>query len=224
MKQTIYLLTLTFGLCGCNNQTKEKIVEKKSADTLQTVNAGNELQDIFIKDKSLYEQIFVDGITSLDGMTGFNEQIKLIDNYILTGKDTTYFPDDLSLNKATTFKATKDNKIFVLTVTRTNLTNLSYNFQITDKDKKTVDTKSGKAILASLFFLASENDEDSQTGDVYGSYQYWDKTDTCSFSIKIGIGLDDNGKKRATLTYSCLDENKQNLNLNLNNCPTLRTK
>lgn len=71
----------------------------------------------------------------------------------------------------------------MLTVTRTNLTNLPYCFQFTDKDHKTVDTKSGKAILGSMFFLASENDEDSQTGVGYGSCEYWDKTNDCWFVI-----------------------------------------
>jgi hypothetical protein len=216
MKQTIYILTLAFGLGSCINPTTEKVADKNTVDTLQTVSADKQKQAVYIKDKSQYDQTFIDGLKD------YNEPIKLIDNYILTGQDTTYFPDDLSLNKTTIFKATKDNNKFVLTVTRTNLTNLTYSFQFTDKDNKTVDTKSGKAILGSMFFLASENDEDSQTGNGYGSCEYWDKTNDCWFAIRIGIGKDDNGKQRAMLNYGCNDKSKQTLNLD--ECPTLRTE
>jgi hypothetical protein len=216
MKQTIYIFTLAFGLWSCNNQTTEKIANKNSVDTLQTVSADKQHQAIYIKDKSQYDQTFIDGLAD------YNEPIRLIDNYIVTGKDTTYFPNDLSLNKATTFKAIKDNNKFVLTVTRTNLTTLTYNFQLTDKDNKIVDTKTGKAILGSMFFLTSENDEDSQTGNCYGSYEYWDKANDCWFAIRVGIGKDFNGKQRAMLDYGCNDKSKQTLNLD--ECPTLRTE
>jgi hypothetical protein len=215
MKQTIYILTLTLFLLSCSGKTR-KTVDTKSIDTLQTISADKKQTDIYIKDKSKYDQSFIDGLSV------YNEPIKLIDNYILTGKDTTYFPSDLSLNKATTFKASKGNNKFVLTVTRTNLTNLTYNFQLTDKDNKTVDTKSGKAILGSMFFLGSEMDQDSQAGDGYRSSEYWDKTNDCWFSIRIGYGKDKNGKQRAMLTYGCEDKNKQSLKLV--ECPTLRTE
>jgi hypothetical protein len=188
----------------------------KSVNNSQTVSADNQQREIYIKDKSQYDQTFINGLAE------HNEPIKIIDNYIITGKDTTYFPNDLSLNKATLFKTTNDNNKFVLTVTRTNLTNLTYNFQLTDKDNKIINTKSGKAILGSMFFLASENDEDSQTGDGYGSSEYWDKTNDCWFAIRIGIGKDDNGKLRAMLNYGCNDKSKETLKLD--ECPTLRTE
>ena len=216
MKQTIYILTIVLGLSSCNNQTAEKTVNQKSVDTLQTISPDKQQADIFIKDKSKYDQTFIDGLAD------YKETMQLIDSFIITGKDTTYFPDDLPLNKKTTFKGAKGNKILTLTVTRNNLTNLTYSFQFTDKDNKTIDSKSGRAILESTFFLASENDEDSQTGDGYGSSEYWDKSNNCWLSIRIGIGLDNNKKQRAKLTYGCKDKNKQTLNLD--ECPTLRTE
>ncbi|MFC5682527.1 hypothetical protein ACYE2N_12065 [Flavobacterium sp. MAHUQ-51] len=216
MKQIIYILTLAFGLYGCNNKTTEKATDQNLVDTLQTISADKPNLEIYIKDKSQYDQTFINGLAD------YNEPIKLIDNYIITGKDTTYFPEDLNLNKETTFKATKDINKYVLTVTRNNLTNLTYTFKLIDKDNKTVDTKSGKAILGSMFFLASEVDEDSETGDGYGSCEYWDKSNDCWFAIRIGIGKDDNGRLRAMLKYGCDDKNKQTLNLD--ECPTLRTE
>ena len=216
MKRTLCILTLAFGLWSCDNKQAEKTADQNSVNTLQIVSADKPKLEIYINDKSQYDQTFIDGLAN------YNEPIKLIDDYILTGHDTTYFPKDLNLNEETTFKANLDNNKYVLTVTRTNLTNLTYKFQLIDKDNKTVATKSGKAILSSMFFLASEVDEDSETGDGYGSCEYWDKSNDCWFTIRIGIGKDDNGKHRAMLNYGCEDKKKQTLNLD--ECPTLRTE
>jgi len=215
MKQIIYILICTLLLFSCRNKTS-KTGDKIPIDTLQTVLTNKLHSTIYIKDSSQYDQIFIDGLSE------YNEPIQLIDKFIVTGKDTTFFPEDLVLNKKTIFKGTQGDNEFVLTVVRTNLTNLKYEFQLTNKDNKTIDSKSGKAILGSLFFLASEVDEDNQTGDAYGSSEYWDKSNDCWFSIRIGIGLDSNGKKRAMLTFGCEDKNQKSLDLD--GCPTLRTE
>jgi len=214
MKKTIYILTFTFGLFSCNNQTTEKKNDSSNTDTLQTYSTDKPTQNIYIKDKSQYDQTFI------SGLIGYNEPIKLIDNYILVGNDTTYFPNDLPLYKEIHFRAVKAEQHFLLTVMRINQTSLTYNLEII-KDNETVDFKNGKAILGSMFFLASENDEDDQTGLMYGSSEYWDKSSNCWFSIRVGIGSDDNGKQRAMLNYGCEDKSKPTLNLE--ECPTLRT-
>ncbi|GAB4349007.1 MAG: hypothetical protein OHK0038_28030 [Flammeovirgaceae bacterium] len=95
MKKTIYILTLAFGLGSCNNQTTEKVVDKNSVDTLKTASADKQQLDIYIKDKSQYDQTFINGLAN------YNEPIKLIDNYIITGQDTTSFPTDLILRETT---------------------------------------------------------------------------------------------------------------------------
>jgi hypothetical protein len=214
MKQTIYILTLTFLLLSCSGKTR-KTVDTKSVDILQTISADKKQSDIYIKDKSQYDQSFIDGLSD------FKEQIKLIDNYIITGTDTTYFPEDLAINKRTTFIASKDNNKFLLTVTRTNLTNINYEFQLIDKDNAVIDSKSGQAILGSGFYLGTEGDIDTEMGG-YGSYEYWDKSNNCWFSARIGIGRDGNGKQRAKLNYSCDDKNKKAIELD--ECPVLRTE
>lgn len=208
-------MTLVFGLGSCNDPTKENSAEKNSFDTLQTVLADKQQQGIYIKDKSQYDQTFIDGLAD------YNEPIKLIDNYIITGVDTTYFPNDLSLNIPTIFKASKDGNKYLLTVTRINLTSLTYEFQLSDKDNNTIDTKSGKATLFSAFFLGPEGDVDTESGG-YGSQEYWDKANDCWLSLRIGIGADNNGKKRAKVTFGCEDKSKQTLDLD--DCPVLRTE
>jgi hypothetical protein len=203
------------GLTSCNNQTTEKTVDKNSNDSIQVASADKKQTGIFVKDKSQYDQAFIDGLAD------YNEPIKLIDNYIITGVDTTYFPNDLNLNTATIFKAIKDDSKYLLTVTRINLTSLTYSFQLTDKDNQTIDTKSGKAILFSTFFLAPEGDVDTESSG-YGSQEYWDKANDCWVSIRIGIGVDNNGKKRAKVTFGCEDKSKQTLELD--DFPVMRTE
>jgi hypothetical protein len=215
MKQKIYILILAFGLWSCNNQTKEKTVDKSSVDTLQNVSTDKQKQETTIKDKSQYDQSFIDGLSE------YNEPIKLIENYILVGQDTVYFPEDLQLNKETIFKGIKDKKNFVLNVKRTNLTSLNYTFQILDKDSKAINNKSGRATLGSLFFLGSETDDDNKTGDGYLSVEYWDNSADCSFAIRIGE-KDDNGKLRAKIKLYCKDNKLKNIGLDDN--PTLRTE
>jgi len=215
MKQIIYILTFAFAFFSCNNKSKEKGVDKISVDTLQSVATEKLKQDIYIKDKSQYDQTFIDGLND------YNEPIKLIDNFIMTGNDTTYFPEDLKINKKTTFRGIKDNSKFILTATRTNLTNINYDFQLLDKENNIIDSKSGKAILGSTFFLAAEGDIDMEMGG-YGSYEYWDKSNDCWFSVRIGIGTDDNGKQRAKVNYGCSDKNKRTIDLD--ECPVMRTE
>lgn len=216
MKQTIYLLTLTlaFGLWSCNDKTAEKTADQNSLDTLQTVSAYKHQQETIINDKSQYDQSFIEGLSE------YNEQLKLIENYILVGQDTVYFPEDLQLNKETIFKGTKDNKNFVLSVTRTNLTSLNYTFQILDKDSKTLNNKSGRATLGTMFFLGSETDEDNDSGEEYLSVEYWDKSEVCTFAIRIGE-RDQNGKLRAKIKLNC--KNNKSKNIDLIDNPTLRT-
>ena len=145
--------------------------------------------------------------------------LRLCDNYIVIGKDTNYFPEDLNLNKATIFRARKDNIQYVLTVTRTNMTNLTYNFQLINKDNKTVDTKSGKVILGSSFFLGPEGDNDIEGG--YGSQEYRANGKDSWLSIRIEIGKSEHGKQRAKIHYGFNDTTKKSLDLD--ECPTLRT-
>ncbi len=198
---------------GMINLTAERMSYVTVKDTLQTVSSVNSRPKIYIKDKSQYDQKFIDGLAD------YYESIRLENNYIITS-DTTYFPAEPALDSATTFSGMKDGRKYVLTVTRTNLTNLYYIFQIIDNDNMTFVNKSGVAILGSLFFLASEIDTDDQTGISYGCSEYWDTTNSCFFAIRIGEN-DNNGKLRAALTYGCEEMGK--LDLDLDDCPTLRT-
>ena len=183
---------------------------------MQVVLTDEEGSNLYINNKSQYDQIFIDGLAK------YKERIKLVDNFIIVDSDTIYFPEDLPLKKETYFKGTSNGNHFLLSITRTSLTNLVYNFEIIGSDHETVDWRSGNATLASIFFLASETDEDSETDESYESSEYWDKSDGCELSIRVGIGKDDNGKLRAKVTFGCDDKSKGTLALD--DCPTLRTE
>lgn len=203
MKQIIYIITLTLGLSSCNNQTTEKAANKNLVDALQTVSTDKQTQGIYIKDKSQYDQTFIDGLAD------YNDLIKLIDNYIVTGKDTTYFPNDLLLNKSTIYTAIKDSNKYVLTVTRTNLTNLTYNFQFTDSDNKILDTKSGQVVLSSYFFFGPEGETDFEANDSFFSNEYRMENDKSWLTIQIGIDKNYSGKKRAKIIYGLIVNSKK---------------
>ena len=200
---------------SCKTQT-EKIEGKNRGDTLHVALTDREKSNLFIKDKSQYDQIFMDGLAK------YNKPIKLVDNFMIVGDDTTYLPEDLPLKMATSFKGIGSGNHFLLSITRTNLTNLTYEFEIIGSDKETIDFRSGNATLGSMFFLASEIDEDPQADDSYESSEYWDKSNDCRLSLRIGIGKDDNGKQRAKITFGCDDKSKGGLKLD--ECPILRTE
>jgi len=200
MKKIIYILILALVLLGFIEQTSGKTPDKNT--------------NIYIQDKSKYDKTFI------KGLTGYNGQIQLIDNYIIVDKDTAYFPESIPLNKPIVFQAANENLNFELIVTRTNLTNLNYKFKLSDTNNKIVDHKSGKVVLRSMFFLPSEIDEDDLTGIGYGCSEYFGETGKCSFVIRIGIN--ENQKLVATFSYCC--HIRGILYSCLDICPTLRTE
>jgi hypothetical protein len=108
MKHIVYILAL--GLWSCNNQKEVKTLEINSVDTLKTVSADIQQQSIYIKDKSQYNQTFINELTN----AYHNESIKLIENFIIVGNDTTQFPTELEINKKTVFTGIRNNKFYEL--------------------------------------------------------------------------------------------------------------
>lgn len=214
MKHPFCFLILIYCLSGCNSPTG-KNGSKNNADTLRTDTGHKQQQTILIKDKSNYDASFI------NGLNGYDEPIQLIDNYIVVNeKDTTYFPEILPLNEAIIFEGSGNHNRIQLTVTRTNLTTLVYDFKNTGNDNKIIDSRSGKAVIGSLFFFAPEADIDTIMNEGYACSEYWDTTRNCSFSVRIGLEPDKNGKQRAKITYGCTD----NPGIDLDECPILRTR
>lgn len=211
MNQALLLVTFTL-ILGCNTPATQTTAIQQ-ADTIQTVATEAPQSNVYIKDISQYDPAFIAGLSE------YGEPLRLIHNYILLGQDTAYFPEEIQLNRETVFKGSRGTKTFVLAVTRINLTTLNYDLRVFVNDSVLSFSKSGKAMLHSLFFLGSEVDEDDLTGSAYGSAEYWDNSQACSFAIRIG-DKDENGKLRAKVKFNC-EENTQD-NIELDDCPTLR--
>jgi len=216
MKQVIYPLASLFLALSCGGGVGKTIDSEPSVQRVREIKTAKTRSDIYIEDQSRYSPSFIKGLAAYDGT------ISLVDNYIVTDHDTTLFPEITPLNQPVVFKATNVKYNYTLTITRTNLTNFNYRFHLDSKDSKVVFEKSGEAVLSSFFFLATEIDDDSETGEGYASYEYWDKTADYWFAIRIGSDADRNGKHRARLNYGCKDEERPTMALT--DCPTLRTE
>lgn len=215
MKKTVFVAMITLGVWSCYSQPSKTEV-KSGTEPLKTGTTNTGQSNIFIKDPSQYDKIFIQGLYN------YTDPLQLIDNHIISEGYTYWFPEDLQLNRTIVFKASRDKKNFLLSATRTSLTNLSYSFKLTNEKNKIIKSKSGKAVLGSMFFFGSEMDEDSETGEGYSSYEYWDNSGDCWFSLRIGHGNTPNEKQKAKITYGCEDKNKPILELE--ECPTLRAE
>lgn len=220
MRQIILLATLTLELLTSDIKA-EKQQENQFKATWQIPfekAKEKERQNIYIKDYTKYSIYFLDELLDMN----FNKTVKLIDNYIIIGKDTTNFPSVLKINQETVFKATKDKIYYDLRVKRVNETTLEFKLNIIDTEKKIGYAETGKATLKSTFFLAPEVDLDEQTGEKYGSYEYLKKNNDNWLSIRIGIEKDSNGRLRAIVT-SGFNDMKSDKN-STGKWPILRTE
>lgn len=202
MKYTLYILAFTSGFWSCNNRASEKSMNQKTVDTLAITSFEKEQKAIFVKDESLYDKTFINGLSE------FGEQIWLIDNYIVTNTDTTYFPEDLPLNKRISYTAVDENNKFMLRLTRNNMTNVHFQFQIFDIADNIIDTKTGTVILGSGFFLGTEGEHDPETGVSFISNEYRTNNDEFWLTIKVGIDEYNENLKRAKITYRDKDKSK----------------
>ena len=174
---------------------------------------------IFVKDKSKYSPVFLAKLSALK--LPKSSSIKLIDNVIIVDNKTTKFPDDLKMNKQYFFKAAKGEQSYQLNVKRVNETTLNFEFKLLKKEHLVFSDK-GDANIGAFFFLASEMDEDNETGEGYGAYEYAKELNSCWFIIRIGVGKDAKNRQRAKVIFGCNDKTRQALDIK--DCPTLRTE
>lgn len=208
MKTNLIILPFIFlGLWACNNAN----VNNPSEQNTET----DAYEKLYVQNPALYDESFINDLAKQ------SNPIQLLDNKIVVDKDTFLFPEDLPLNTQIAFKAQNEKYRYNLVVTRKNMTTLAYVFQLFDKiSNEVIEDKSGNAILNSTFYLGTENDVDTKTQEDYGAYEYWDYSNDCNFSIRVGIGKDEKNKVRAKVTYECLGKSI----IPLDECPTLRSE
>jgi hypothetical protein len=220
------LACILFAMLGCGEKKQTKtnpgadslktVQSAKPADSLKTVQTKKPADKIYIKDESRYSKVFVNELRS----SNYADPIKLIDNYMIVGADTVKFPGDLKLGKKYTFKASKEDQSYLLNLNRINESALKFDFKLYQKDSL-IYNEQGEANLAALFFLAEEVDEDDQSGDSYSAIEYAKRTKDCWFTIRMGIGTDDNNRLRAIIKQGCESKSKPAL---IGNNITLRTE
>lgn len=199
---TISISILTIGLTSCNTLPDK---EPTTTDSLST--SGQTRGNVFIEDESKYGKAFIDELVAVN----YEQTIKLTDNYMIVGPDTLIFPDPLPLNTSKVFKADKDNKHYELTITRTNLTNINFKFELSDNKKKVLHTETGEGVLGSLFFLGAESDEDNRTQEAYDVLEYRSTKDDCFFSAR--IESENVAGQRAKVSFGCSDISKPAIGL-----------
>lgn len=188
MKKTILTVATAAFLLSCGNKSESNSTEQTTSNEIQ-LNSNIEVENTTNYDKKF-----------LEGFADYGEKVILKENYLVTGGDTIYFPEVLSLNKETIFKGKDDTYVYTLKITRTNLTNVTYDFTLTDKQQNTVDSKKGTAVLPSLFFFGDESFED-ENGLSHSASDYRNYTDKNWLTITIAHAVNDNLKYMATISY-----------------------
>ncbi len=189
MTKSILAIGMIAFLCSCGNNAEK--TNTVPAETPTEVKTNNLLK---VEDRSQYDVAF------LEGFAAYEEEVILKENYLQTGGEKIEFPVILSENKENIFKGEDKQYTYTLLVTRTNLTTLKYTFTLKDKQGKNVDSRSGKAILPSLFFLGDESFED-QNGVGQMAVNYNDHNADYWLTISIARETDDNLKYMATISY-----------------------
>lgn len=179
-------------LFSCHHQAEQQ----KIAQYTQRLNPTDTLpRQLIIKDHSLYSRAFIDSLRKAN----YPGKIVLENNYMVVGKDTTRFPNDLEANKPYQFIAQKDSLTYRLNLIRLNLTDITFECNIS-KANKPIFRQQGTATLTPLFFLAAEAPEDEQTGETFSAYSYSTNSSDTPLVIKIGIGPDEHDRSRAVIS------------------------
>lgn len=217
MRHFILVSLMMIFLC-CNVSEAQKVNKTIGKSMNQTA------PKIFIKDKSKYSKAFIDELNALKSPA--KGTVKVIDNMMIVDNTSTKFPDDLKMNVNYLFEATKSGQLYQLNVKRINESTLNFEFKLFKKNLLAYSEK-GEANLGATFYIDPEIDVDDQSGKGYNAYEYYKyvnykEAKECWFYIRIGVGKDDNNKQRAKVLFGC--KNKTKISLELNDCPTLRTK
>jgi hypothetical protein len=178
-------------LAGCAGGTSERPVSAP-VEPEKTYTA------VTVKNPAQYAAAFLD---SLDKNTFAARYAVEGERLIVDARDTFYFPTDLPLNGETVFRGLGKEASYELRVRRVNFTTLQYRLLVEGPTRPRT-TVEGTADLGALFFLASEVDEDPQTGQPYGAAEYTGKTAACAL-VALRIGRNDEGHLLARVVTDC---------------------
>ena len=210
----ISTISVCFITTACTNNNATANNKEAIKTSVEAPIEYEQIKKLKVQNKALYHPIFIEALSDM------NKAMTLENNYIISNKDTIYFPEDLKLNKKYNFQATAaTGSIFELSVTRTNLTDLDYSFVLKSGDGNIINEMNGVALLLPKgMFRDNEIEEDELDEMSYPTFEYYNSfPDHCIF-IRIGTELDNNGKYRAKVYIESETEEV----LGLKDGPTLR--
>lgn len=158
---------------------------------------------VVVEDESQYSKTFIEGLKS----TTYPAQFRLAGDQLFVDGSPITFPNDLVLNTAYVFSATKGAKSYRLGITRTLHTTVRYELEVRENEKVEFANQ-GLADMSPTFFLSSHSERDEQEGDTMSGEDYLRQEGSCWLTILIGSGKDSQGKLRATLNQTCGDPPK----------------
>lgn len=190
------LLLVCFPLLVCCKQTPADRSAGAKKDSVQLSTARPKGID-----SALYSKAFISKLRS-----GDFKGLKLDGDAVVYEGERFPFPDDLIINRTYDFRGQTNDVSYSLEVKRLNYTTLRYSYRWLHHKKKILLKNTGTADIEPGFVLASEVDEDPETGTAYGANQYTSQqTKNCEAYLRIGNEKDEKGRLRATITFSCPD-------------------
>jgi hypothetical protein len=197
------LVLLSSILMGCGNiGSNKKAVLNPDNKTDKSINETRSLKtdSLLIDDLSLYDDSFISELKQIASQFSF---VKLLgDSVILTNDQITVrlaFPQELPVNMPVKYSGNKNGSTYSINLTRTSLTNISYELFTDDQA-----FKKGTAILSAGFILSSETGEDE--GITYYQNTYIDKVDCPTY-----IGIETENANRVAIWIECPDNKSGNL-------------
>lgn len=209
---TFLLIILIF---ACSNIKKQGLkFNDETSDTSKVLDNQNTKSSIYgkvfiVKDSSKYSPNFIKDLKELypeyESLLLTEEKI-IMDSRVFNGRkyintiDTIHIPSELPLNTLVNYIAEKNNKKYMLSLKRTNYTNVEYELLI---NKNLI--KSGQVILPGGFILGMELTEDGE-GNAFGIIQYVEKNNCSTF-----IGIEIDSGERASFRMYCEKDSTKNI-------------
>lgn len=209
MKKQLTTICFAILLLACNS-------EKNKSQSTNSNNLDHQTESNLIKitDISQYDPLFIEGLKEYENPIILNE------NYIEIENEKVTFPEVLSLQKPTIFTGNDKQYNYKLILNRQNLTNVNYEFVLTDKNGKNIDQISGTAILPSLFFLGADSFED-ESNESHLAVVYNDFKKDKWVNIMVASSVDNHLHYLAKISYG--NETENSTIFELEDSPILRS-
>jgi hypothetical protein len=223
---------MAMALFACNHPSpdtksdpviSDSAIDAKFADTSGKTIASspttvdNKPAEVIVKNKTGYSEKFIEGLRKQNGYQKF----ELLGSWmIIDGKDTATFPETPKIGEQFKLTGLKDNVAIALIIKRINYTTIEYSIEMVEFGK-TNHFEKGQASISPSFFLGSESDESTMTGNAYFATEFFEeKKNDCRTSIRLGKE-DGRHELLGKLIKNCNGKIKD---ITLDNFPTLVEK